>query len=116
MKKDFNAKQEGLTERSLLETLDKKTDWKPSSSVLDKEKEEKPKVRITLRGIFNTLSWLLIVLSGVAFVVLMWLPSKPVWLVVTVVTVVAVFAVGVLSLFLTTGGRNTNVDSHGAAI
>lgn len=113
MKKDFNAKQEGLTERSLLETLDKKTDWKPSSSVLDKEKEEKPKVRITLRGIFNTLSWLLIVLSGVAFVVLMWLPSKPVWL---VVTVVAVFAVGVLSLFLTTGGRNTNVDSHGAAI
>lgn len=29
---------------------------------------------------------------------------------------VAVFAVGVLSLFLTTGGRNTNVDSHGAAI
>lgn len=113
MKKDFNAKQEGLTERSLLETLDKKTDWKPSSSVLDKEKEEKPKVRITLRGIFNTLSWLLIVLFGVAFVVLMWLPSKPVWL---VVTVVAVFAVGVLSLFLTTGDRNTNVDSHGAAI
>ena len=54
-------------------------------------------------------SWVLIALSAIAFLVVMWLPSHPMWL---ISTVAIVFAVGVLSLFFTAGNpkHNPNLD------
>lgn len=64
---------------------------------------------------FRATSWTLIALSIVAFLVVMWLPSHPLWL---IVTVSVIFAVGVLSLFFVTGSsrRNPHLDSHGTAV
>lgn len=60
---------------------------------------------------FRVISWLLIALSAIAFLVIMWLPSHPMWL---VATVSIVFAVGVLSLFFTAGNpkHNPNLDQN----
>lgn len=55
---------------------------------------------------FRVISWLLIALSAIAFLVIMWLPSHPMWL---VATVSIVFAVGVLSLFFTAGNPKHNI-------
>ena len=64
---------------------------------------------------FRVISWLLIALSAIAFLVIMWLPSHPMWL---VATVSIVFAVGVLSLFFTAGNpkHNPNLDQNGTAV
>ena len=50
-----------------------------------------------------------------AFLVVMWLPSHPMWL---ISTVAIVFAVGVLSLFFTAGNpkHNPNLDQNGTAV
>ncbi|KAB5605446.1 tripartite tricarboxylate transporter TctB family protein [Bifidobacterium jacchi] len=64
---------------------------------------------------FRVLSWLLIALAGIAFVVIIWLPTHPLWL---VLTTAIVFAVGVLSLFFTAGNyrNNPNLDENGTAV
>ena len=51
----------------------------------------------SLRQWFRVGSWTLIAIAIIAFFVVMWLPSHPMWL---IITVSAVFIVGVLSLFL----------------
>ncbi|MBW3093672.1 tripartite tricarboxylate transporter TctB family protein [Bifidobacterium sp. 82T10] len=64
---------------------------------------------------FRVVSWLLIVLAGIAFCVIMWLPSHPTWL---VITVSIVFIIGVVSLFFTAGNAkdNPNLDQNGTAV
>mgnify|MGYP007041558014 CR=1 FL=1 len=60
-------------------------------------------------------SWTLIALSVIAFFVVMWLPTHPLWL---ILTVSVVFVVGVLSLFFTAGNyrNNPNLDANGTAV
>lgn len=69
----------------------------------------------SLRQWFRIGSWTLIALSIIAFFVVMWLPSHPMWL---IITVSAVFIVGVLSLFFTAGNskHNPNLDENGTAV
>ena len=57
----------------------------------------------------------LIALSVIAFFVVMWLPTHPLWL---ILTVSVVFVVGVLSLFFTAGNyrNNPNLDANGTAV
>ena len=86
-------------------------EWKPTSSVTVTEEVEK-KAPWTARRVFNILSWVLIALSVVGFFVAMWMPRM--WL---IVTVSVLFAVGVFSLFFTTGkeGSNALLDANGTA-
>lgn len=67
------------------------------------------------RQVFRMITWCVIVLSAIAFFVVMWLPSHPMWL---IITVSAVFAAGVLSLFLDAGDwhNNPNLDQNGTAV
>jgi hypothetical protein len=60
-------------------------------------------------------SWVLIALSAVTFLVVMWIPSLPLW---AIITVAAVFAVGVLSLFVVRGNHDKNpyLDDNGTAV
>lgn len=69
----------------------------------------------SVRQWFRVGSWTLIALAIVAFFVVMWLPSHPMWL---IVTVSAVFIVGVLSLFFTAGDskHNPNLDQNGTDV
>ena len=69
----------------------------------------------SLRQWFRVASWTLIALSIIAFFVVMWLPSHPLWL---VATISGVFIVGVVSLFFTAGNpkHNPNLDAHGTAV
>ena len=69
----------------------------------------------SLRQWFRVGSWTLIAIAIIAFFVVMWLPSHPMWL---VITVSAVFIVGVLSLFFTAGDskHNPNLDQNGTAV
>ena len=64
---------------------------------------------------FRVVSWTLILLSAIAFLVVMWLPNDPEWL---VITIAAVFIVGVVSLFFTAGDskHNPNLDQNGTAV
>lgn len=67
------------------------------------------------RQIVRIASWVFIALSIVAFFVVMWLPTHPIWL---IITVSACFAIGVLSLFVVAGdaSHNPNLDAHGTAV
>lgn len=69
----------------------------------------------SVRQWFRVGSWTLIALSVIAFFVVMWLPSHPMWL---IITVSAVFIVGVVSLFFTAGNskHNPNLDENGTAV
>jgi hypothetical protein len=51
----------------------------------------------------------------VAFLIVMWIPSLPMW---AIITVSAVFAVGVLSLFVVRGDNDKNpyLDENGTAV
>ncbi|MDF7641601.1 Yip1 family protein [Bifidobacterium sp. ESL0784] len=100
------------------------TEWKPKAEKLAAPAENldpnysDPKVMKaphSLHQWFRIVSWTLIVLSGIAFAVLMWVPKHPLWL---IVTVSVIFVVGVLSLFFTAGNyrHNPNLDSNGTAI
>lgn len=68
-----------------------------------------------VRGWVRFFCWLLIVLSAVAFVVVMWIPNMPTW---SIILVAAIFAVGVLSLFFVAGNPkdNPNIDANGTAV
>lgn len=63
----------------------------------------------------KAVGWSLIVLSAIAFLVVMWIPQLPVW---AIITVSAVFIAGVLSLFIMQSPRdiNPNVDENGTAV
>lgn len=104
-------KASGLSEETLQNRLNNKGEWKPTSSVTVAEEKEK-KAPWTARRVFNILSWALIALSVVGFFVAMWMPRM--WL---IVTVSVLFAVGVFSLFFTTGkeGSNALLDANGTA-
>lgn len=104
-------KASGLSEETLQNRLNNKGEWKPASSVTVTEEVEK-KAPWTTRRVFNILSWVLIALSVVGFFVAMWMPRM--WL---IVTVSVLFAVGVFSLFFTTGkeGSNALLDANGTA-
>ena len=69
----------------------------------------------SVRQWFRVGSWTLIALSVIAFFVVMWLPTHPLWL---ILTVSVVFVVGVLSLFFTAGNyrNNPNLDANGTAV
>lgn len=69
----------------------------------------------SVRQIFRIITWCVIVLSAIAFFVVMWLPNHPMW---SIITVSAVFAVGVLSLFFDAGDwhNNPNLDQNGTAV
>ena len=100
-------------------------EWKPSSNIQREEEEsalvsaEPAENRVVRksrsRDIWRKISWSLIILSIIAFVVLMWLPNKILW---AVIATSCVFAVGVLSLFFV--GRpvsvNESVDKYGTAV
>lgn len=103
-------KSSGLSEETLQSRLNNKGEWKPTSSVVTKE--EVKKTPWTARRVFNILSWVLVALSVVGFFVAMWVPKM--WL---IITVSVLFAVGVFSLFFTTGKEGSNVllDANGTA-
>lgn len=66
-------------------------------------------------GYGKAVAWTLIVLSAIAFLVVMWIPQLPTW---AIITVSAVFIAGVLSLFIIQSPRdvNPNVDENGTAV
>lgn len=101
--------------------------WKPTATTISEEVESpfdaNPNYRDpkafkaphSVRQWFRVVSWALIVIAAIAFLVVMWLPTKPVWL---VVTTAIVFVVGVASLFFTAGNpkNNPNLDQNGTAV
>lgn len=114
--------------RRLQEGIDDGGPWKPSARIesddaVESVFEANPNYRDpkafkaphSVRQWFRVISWVLIVLSVIGFFVVMWLPSAPLAL---VITVSAVFAVGVLSLFFTAGNfkNNPNLDQNGTAV
>lgn len=97
--------------RRIQEGVDDSGVWKPSARTeVDEEVEsvfeanpnyQDPKAfkaPHSVRQWFRVGSWTLIALSVIAFFVVMWLPTHPLWL---ILTVSVVFVVGVLSLFFT---------------
>ena len=100
-------------------------EWKPTASFETPEMTADTDIALrnpklvkaphSVRQWFRVLSWALIVIAAIAFVVVMWLPTKPIWL---VAGVAVVFAVGVLSLFFTAGNskHNPNLDANGTAV
>ncbi|MDD6373036.1 MAG: tripartite tricarboxylate transporter TctB family protein [Bifidobacteriaceae bacterium] len=118
-----------LQERSLHLQQSGKDEWKPSSSTDPKSRERevtpdddlglrnpnKAPAPKTARGWGRLFSWLFIILSGIAFIVVMFLPNKSLW---AIVTVSVIFVLGVLSLFLFGGSpsENPNVDDNGTAV
>lgn len=105
-------KTTGLSEETLQDRLNSKGEWKPTSSSQVAEDATK-KAPWTPRRVFNIISWVLIALSMIGFIVVMWVPVA--WL---IITVCAMFAVGVFSLFFTTGKKGSNplLDSNGTAL
>ena len=89
--------------------------WKPSASTITETENvlntnpdyKNPKM---FKAPHSVRQWF-----RVAFLVVMWLPSHPMWL---ISTVAIVFAVGVLSLFFTAGNpkHNPNLDQNGTAV
>jgi hypothetical protein len=112
----------GLQEKSrrLVEHVDGQ--WTPSAKADDDEisalENHDPRIikpPHSLRQFLRILSWTLIGLSMVAFLVVMWLPSHPLWLIITVSTV---FVIAVLSLFFVASDpkHNPNLDANGTAV
>ena len=107
-----------LQEKSsrIQEGVDDSGVWKPSARTeVDEEVESVFKAPHSVRQWFRVGSWTLIALSVIAFFVVMWLPTHPLWL---ILTVSVVFVVGVLSLFFTAGNyrNNPNLDANGTAV
>ena len=114
-----------LQERSRrLEEHEQEGEWKPSSSVQKERHEDEditldnPKVSHTphsVRQVFRIITWTLILLCEISFLVIMWIPSVPMWL---IITIASVFAVAVISLFFVAGNSkdNPNLDANGCAI
>lgn len=113
-----------LQERSRKLVERKNGEWKPSSSVTDEEERVAANTRRTesgdetmnkVRKVIGVCSWAVLLLSALAFLVIMWLPSQPIAL---VITVSVLFALGVFGLFFSFSNskRNPRLDEHGTAI
>lgn len=106
-----------LQERSRRLTEENGGAWTPSGSAETAGRETTgiPSAVHGLRWWLRVASWTLICLSAVAFLVVMWLPSHPLWL---IATVAAIFAVGILSLFFVPGSpaSNPRLDGNGTAV
>jgi hypothetical protein len=81
----------------------------------EKDAQAKVSARTTGWGIAKLISWLLIVLSSLAFLILMWIPGLPMW---AILTVTIVFGLGVLSLFIVRSPHDVNpyLDANGTAV
>ncbi|WP_427877064.1 tripartite tricarboxylate transporter TctB family protein [Gardnerella sp. 2492-Sm] len=113
-----------LQERSRKLVERKNGEWKPSSSVTEEEERVATNTRRTesgdetmnkVRKVIGVCSWAVLLLSALAFLVIMWLPSQPIAL---VITVSVLFALGVFGLFFSFSNskRNPRLDEHGTAI
>lgn len=98
--------------------------WKPTSNVTQQQAQlERAKRRTqvadgtweSVRKILSIFAWTVILLSALAFFIVMWLPHRPVWL---VLVVSVLFALGVIGLFFIAGNaqRNPRLDEHGTAL
>ena len=114
--------------RRIAEGKDVTGAWKPTGGYKETAPEataatnfsyENPtvaKTPMSVNKVFRILNWALIVIAAIAFLVVMWFPNVPMWL---IIAVSVVFALGVLSLFFTNGnsaGRNPNLDENGTAV
>lgn len=113
-----------LQERSRKLVERKNGEWKPSSSVTEEEERVATNTRRTesgdetmnkVRKVIGVCSWAVLLLSALAFLVIMWLPSQPIAL---VITVSVLFALGVFGLFFSFSNSKSNprLDEHGTAI
>ncbi|WP_314686249.1 tripartite tricarboxylate transporter TctB family protein [uncultured Bifidobacterium sp.] len=112
----------GLNEYELQERSRRLVDedggaWKPSGSVeaTGRQTTGTSDAAHGLRWWLRVTSWVVICLSAIAFLIVMWLPSHPLWL---IATVAAIFAVGILSLFFVAGSpaSNPRLDGNGTAV
>lgn len=98
--------------------------WKPSSSVTEQEEQLTRNIKRakagddtwnTVRKVIGVCSWAVLLLSAFAFLVIMWLPSQPM---VLVITVAVLFALGVFGLFFSFSNskQNPRLDQHGTAL
>lgn len=81
----------------------------------EKDAEAHVAPRMSGWGIAKLMSWLLIILSSLAFLILMWIPGLPLW---AILTVTIVFGIGVISLFVVRSPHdvNPNLDANGTAV
>ena len=127
-RRDDAVDEYSLQQRSLHLQESSTDEWKPSASTEPRSHDKdvtpddlafrnpkKAPAPSTVRGWGRFFSWLFIVLSAIAFIIVMFLPSKPLW---AIVTGSVIFILGVLSLFLFGGSpsENPNVDSNGTAV
>lgn len=98
--------------------------WKPSSSVTQSQNKMERNIKRAqagddtwnaVRKVIGVCSWAVLLLSAFAFLVVMWLPSQPLAL---VVTIAVLFALGVFGLFFSFSNakQNPRLDEHGTAI
>lgn len=98
--------------------------WKPTSNVTAEEERLARSIHRaetgddtwnTVRKVVGVCSWAVLLLSALAFLVIMWFPSQPIAL---VITIAVLFALGVFGLFFTLGNakRNPHLDEHGTAL
>ncbi|MFP1700424.1 tripartite tricarboxylate transporter TctB family protein [Gardnerella piotii] len=98
--------------------------WKPSSSVTQSQSKMECNIKRAqagddtwnaVRKVIGVCSWAVLLLSAFAFLVIMWLPSQPM---VLVVTIAVLFALGVFGLFFSFSNakQNPRLDEHGTAI
>ena len=98
--------------------------WKPTSNVTAEEEKIAKNVQRAesgddtlnaVRKVIGVCSWAVLLLSAFAFLVIMWFPSQPIAL---VITIAVLFALGVFGLFFSFSNskRNPRLDEHGTAI
>ncbi len=81
----------------------------------EKDAQATVSARTTGWGIAKLISWLLIILSALAFLIIMWIPGLPMW---GILTVTIIFGLGVLSLFIVRSPNDVNpyLDANGTAV
>lgn len=106
-----------LQEKSIRLQEGRDGEWKPTAYTGEEEQQEVVAASngVSVRGVARIISWTLIVLSALAFLVVMWVSYKPLWL---VATIAGVFALSVLSLFFVSGDSkyNPRLDQNGTAL
>lgn len=114
-----------LQERSRRLAAGESGEWKPRghSELSDKNPVGNPNYRNpklvkaphSLRQWLRIFAWMLIIGSGIAFLVCMWFPSIPLW---GTITMAGVFCFGIVLLFFVGGSYkdNPNLDSYGTAV
>jgi Flp pilus assembly protein TadB len=88
----------------------------PTPQEVEEQKvEEQEHRKHTGLDVAKFISWLIIVLSALAFLIVMWIPHLPLW---AILLVSAIFVIGVLSLFIvrSTHYRNPYLDENGTAV